>query len=144
MKTGDDDSIGKIDIHAINDIYGDKKYREIGSVIEEEKGQMPIFYSGKVNVYDDIPTDKERALLQLAASPLQFPHEDPVDGNLLQQPPNINLPILRTVFLLNDLFPTMDSAYHARPSGQTSALPPTSSTNKPGSEVKSSERPGNT
>lgn len=76
MKTGDDDSIGKIDIHAINDIYGDKKYREyalswngkrtkviiessrIGSVIEEEKGQMPIFYSGKVNVYDDIPTDK--------------------------------------------------------------------------------------
>ena len=85
--------------------------------------------------------------------------------------------ILCLVFLLNDLFPTMDSAYHARPSGQTSALPPTrsvtsyydlrfgeylghllrknifllrfhcikdSSTNKPGSEVKSSERPGNT
>ncbi|CAH1417714.1 unnamed protein product [Lactuca virosa] len=69
----------------------------IGGVIEEAKGQMTIFYSGKVNVYDDIPVDKARALLQLAASPLQFPHEDPVDGNMLQQPPNINLPILQTV-----------------------------------------------
>ncbi|KAL7597937.1 protein TIFY 4B isoform X1 [Lactuca sativa] len=69
----------------------------IGGVIEEAKGQMTIFYSGKVNVYDDIPADKARALLQLAASPLQFPHEDPVDGNMLQQPQNINLPILQTV-----------------------------------------------
>lgn len=68
----------------------------IGGVTEEAKGQMTIFYSGKVNVYDDIPADKARALLQLAASPLQFPHEDPVDGNMLQ-PPNINVPILQTV-----------------------------------------------
>lgn len=30
----------------------------IGGVIEEAKGQMTIFYSGKVNVYDDIPSDK--------------------------------------------------------------------------------------
>ncbi|CAI9294614.1 unnamed protein product [Lactuca saligna] len=58
---------------------------------------ITIFHTGKVNVYDDIPADKARALLQLAASPLQFPHEDPVDGNMLQQPPNINLPILQIV-----------------------------------------------
>ncbi|KAI3789706.1 hypothetical protein L2E82_02509 [Cichorium intybus] len=39
---------------------------------------------------------------------------------------------------------TMDGAYHARPSGQTSALPPTSKdigANKPGSDVKPSQRP---
>ncbi|CAI9298776.1 unnamed protein product [Lactuca saligna] len=31
---------------------------------------ITIFHTGKVNVYDDIPADKARALLQLAASPL--------------------------------------------------------------------------
>ncbi|GJU43714.1 TIFY 4B-like protein isoform X1 [Tanacetum coccineum] len=51
---------------------------------EEAKGQMTIFYSGKVNVYDDIPADK------LAASPLQFPQEDPFVGNMLQ-PPRVNM-----------------------------------------------------
>ncbi|KAL4588139.1 hypothetical protein LXL04_001019 [Taraxacum kok-saghyz] len=73
----------------------------IGGLIEEAKGQMTIFYSGKVNVYDDIPADKARALLQLAASPLQFPQEDPVDGNMLQ-PPHINLPILQTAVRMTD------------------------------------------
>nr|GEU83917.1 hypothetical protein [Tanacetum cinerariifolium] len=41
---------------------------------DEEKGQMTIFYSGKVNVYNEVPAEK------LAASPLQFPPEAPVDG----------------------------------------------------------------
>ncbi|XP_076926751.1 protein TIFY 4B-like [Bidens hawaiensis] len=53
---------------------------------EETKGQMTIFYSGKVNVYDDVPADKAQALFRLAASPLQFPQEDPFDGNMLQAP----------------------------------------------------------
>ncbi|KAJ0734874.1 putative transcription factor TIFY family [Helianthus annuus] len=68
---------------------------------EETKGQMTIFYSGKVNVYDDVPADKAQALFQLAASPLQFPLEYPYDGNMLQAP-NINVgpvvsPVLQTV-----------------------------------------------
>ncbi|XP_021993708.1 protein TIFY 4B isoform X2 [Helianthus annuus] len=67
---------------------------------EETKGQMTIFYSGKVNVYDDVPADKAQALFQLAASPLQFPLEYPYDGNMLQAP-SINVgpvvsPVLQT------------------------------------------------
>ncbi|XP_057800988.1 protein TIFY 4B-like isoform X2 [Salvia miltiorrhiza] len=49
-------------------------------------GQMTIFYCGKVNVYDDIPADKVRALMHIAASPLQFPDEQPVDGAAGMQP----------------------------------------------------------
>lgn len=48
-------------------------------------GQMTIFYCGKVNVYDDIPADKAQALLHIAASPLQFPDEQPVDGAAVLQ-----------------------------------------------------------
>ncbi|PWA49499.1 CO/COL/TOC1, conserved site-containing protein [Artemisia annua] len=62
----------------------------IGGGTEEAKGQMTIFYRGKVYVYDDIPAAKARALLQLAASPLQFPHEEPFDGSVLQ-PPRVNM-----------------------------------------------------
>lgn len=58
----------------------------IGGGTEETKGQMTIFYSGKVNVYEDIPADKARALLELAASPLQFPQEDSFDENIFQAP----------------------------------------------------------
>ncbi|GMI98747.1 PEAPOD 2 [Hibiscus trionum] len=42
---------------------------------KEPGGQMTIFYCGKVNVYDDIPGCKAEAILQLAASPVSFPHE---------------------------------------------------------------------
>ncbi|KAH6820162.1 hypothetical protein C2S53_020627 [Perilla frutescens var. hirtella] len=49
-------------------------------------GQMTIFYCGKVNVYDDIPADKAQALMHIAASPLQFPDEHPVDGAAVLQP----------------------------------------------------------
>ncbi|XP_042014681.1 protein TIFY 4B-like isoform X1 [Salvia splendens] len=49
-------------------------------------GQMTIFYCGKVNVYDDVPADKVRALMHIAASPLRFPDEHPVDGAAGLQP----------------------------------------------------------
>ncbi|KAL9995462.1 putative transcription factor TIFY family [Helianthus debilis subsp. tardiflorus] len=73
--------------------------------IEEKKGQMTIFYSGKVNVYDDVPADKAQALFQLAASPLQFSQEDALDGKTLQSPstnagrdfPSVLSPVLQTV-----------------------------------------------
>ncbi|XP_071689471.1 protein TIFY 4B-like isoform X2 [Rutidosis leptorrhynchoides] len=63
-------------------------------VTEVTKGQMTIFYSGKAH-----------ALLQLAASPLQFPQEGPVDANMLQGSsihvgpdiPDMVSPILQTV-----------------------------------------------
>ncbi|KAK2987143.1 hypothetical protein RJ640_019703 [Escallonia rubra] len=47
-------------------------------------GQMTIFYSGKVNVYDDMPADKARAIMQLAASPLH--QEAPNYGITTGQP----------------------------------------------------------
>ncbi|KAI3460904.1 hypothetical protein Pfo_017567 [Paulownia fortunei] len=49
-------------------------------------GQMTIFYCGKVNVYDDVPKDKARSILHIAASPGQFPQEQPVDGSMMMQP----------------------------------------------------------
>ncbi|XP_057965175.1 protein TIFY 4B-like isoform X2 [Malania oleifera] len=42
--------------------------------------QMTIFYCGKVNAYDDMPSDKARAIMQLAASPFHFPQEASSDG----------------------------------------------------------------
>ncbi|KAK1428330.1 hypothetical protein QVD17_17163 [Tagetes erecta] len=74
-----------------SDVLGDNDSAPPGIIgVEETKGQMTIFYNGKVNVYDDIPADKAQALFQLAASPLLFSHEDPVDGNMLH-PPSINV-----------------------------------------------------
>ncbi|KAL6554396.1 TIFY [Orobanche minor] len=50
-------------------------------------GQMTIIYGGKVNVYDDIPTDKARTVLHIAASPLEFPEEELNDGTVVQPLP---------------------------------------------------------
>ncbi|ESR57232.1 protein TIFY 4B [Citrus sinensis] len=47
---------------------------------KEAVGQMTIFYSGKVNVYDDMPSEKAQAILQLAASPLPLSQKAPSDG----------------------------------------------------------------
>ncbi|KAL0419856.1 UNVERIFIED_CONTAM: protein TIFY 4B [Sesamum radiatum] len=49
-------------------------------------GQMTIFYCGKINVYDDVPTDKAQAIMHIAASPLQYPEELLVDGSKTLQP----------------------------------------------------------
>ncbi|KAL3626075.1 TIFY [Castilleja foliolosa] len=48
-------------------------------------GQMTIFYCGKVNVYDDLPEDKARSILNIAASPVQI-QERPVDSTMMAQP----------------------------------------------------------
>ncbi|XP_061376204.1 protein TIFY 4B-like isoform X2 [Gastrolobium bilobum] len=44
-------------------------------------GQMTIFYCGKVNVYDGVSPEKARTIMQLAASPVQFPQDDPLSKN---------------------------------------------------------------
>ncbi|GJU31401.1 TIFY 4B-like protein isoform X1 [Tanacetum coccineum] len=72
-----DDSVpGQRDEIDQSDVARDDDFVSPGitSITEEEKGQMTIFYSGKVNVYNEVPAEK------LAASPLQFPPEAPVDG----------------------------------------------------------------
>ncbi|KAI3742622.1 hypothetical protein L1987_60311 [Smallanthus sonchifolius] len=84
----------------------------IGGGTEETKCQMTIFYSGKVNVYDDVPADKAQALFRLAASPLQFPQEDSFDGNMLQAS-SINVgPDFRPV--LSPFLPTVRMTDHYR------------------------------
>ncbi|XP_073040678.1 protein TIFY 4B-like isoform X4 [Primulina eburnea] len=48
-------------------------------------GQMTIFYSGEVNVYEDVPLDKAQEIMHIAASPILFPQERPVEGTVLMQ-----------------------------------------------------------
>ncbi|KAK4773218.1 hypothetical protein SAY87_028237 [Trapa incisa] len=43
---------------------------------EDLLGQMTIFYSGQVNVYDGISADKALSIMQLAANPVHFSQED--------------------------------------------------------------------
>ncbi|XP_073142866.1 protein TIFY 4B-like isoform X4 [Henckelia pumila] len=48
-------------------------------------GQMTIFYSGEVNVYEDVPLNKAQEIMHIAASPILFPQEHPVEGTVLMQ-----------------------------------------------------------
>nr|AKN91656.1 BIG SEEDS 2 [Linum usitatissimum] len=49
--------------------------------VNEQHGQMTIFYCGKVNVYDDMPRDKARVILQLAASPVPLTQDGASDAS---------------------------------------------------------------
>ncbi|MCD9644349.1 hypothetical protein HAX54_032536 [Datura stramonium] len=45
-------------------------------------GQMTIFYSGKVNVYNDVPADKAQTIMRLASSPLCVLSETPLNATV--------------------------------------------------------------
>nr|AGU37275.1 jasmonate ZIM-domain protein 6 [Nicotiana tabacum] len=55
--------------------------RTIGSV-DTSAGQMTIFYSGKVNVYDDVPADKATNIMCVASSSLCVPSETPLNATV--------------------------------------------------------------
>ncbi|CAN1233009.1 Protein TIFY 4B [Linum perenne] len=57
-----------------------KHVRSTGAA-SEQHGQMTIFYCGKVNVYDDMPRDKARVILQLAAGPLPMTQDSSSDAS---------------------------------------------------------------
>ncbi|KAK8555163.1 hypothetical protein V6N13_037472 [Hibiscus sabdariffa] len=44
-------------------------------------GQMTIFYSGKINVYDGVQLAKARTIMHLAASPIDFTQDNLCNGN---------------------------------------------------------------
>ncbi|WVY98147.1 hypothetical protein V8G54_030298 [Vigna mungo] len=62
-------------------------------------GQMTIFYCGKVNVYDGVSPDKARAIMQLAASPVQFTQDDPLHGNASAWSSPCHLPMDKDVLI---------------------------------------------
>lgn len=49
---------------------------------EQSSPQLTIFYGGTVNVYDDIPADKAKAIMLMASSGnyISFPHNNIEDG----------------------------------------------------------------
>ncbi|XP_060178063.1 probable protein phosphatase 2C 51 isoform X2 [Lycium barbarum] len=55
--------------------------RTIGSA-DTPAGQMIIFYSGKVNVYDDVPANKAQTIMCLASGPHCMPSEAPSNATL--------------------------------------------------------------
>nr|AKN91679.1 BIG SEEDS 1 [Linum usitatissimum] len=66
--------------HAAIKENGSVSPRSTGQV-NEQHGQMTIFYCGKVNVYDDMPRDKARVILQLAASPVPLTQDGTSDAS---------------------------------------------------------------
>ncbi|KAK7280075.1 hypothetical protein RJT34_25137 [Clitoria ternatea] len=65
-------------------------------------GQMTIFYCGKVNVYDGVSPDKARAIMQLAASPVQLGQDDPANGNAAVWTSPCHLPMDKDVLVPAD------------------------------------------
>ncbi|KAK9664309.1 hypothetical protein RND81_14G032600 [Saponaria officinalis] len=55
--------------------------------------QMTIFYSGRVNVYEGVPVDKQaRTIMHLAASPIQFSQDERSGENLANLNSRCQLP----------------------------------------------------
>ncbi|XP_028776430.1 protein TIFY 4B-like isoform X2 [Neltuma alba] len=94
-------------------------------------GQMTIFYCGKVNVYDGVPPDKPyvdlqaRAIMQLAASPIYIPQDEPFKRSTsvwpchLQMDKDILVPIDGTISQFSQAEKTVEYPLHYREKGST-------------------------
>ncbi|OIT36595.1 PREDICTED: protein TIFY 4B-like [Nicotiana attenuata] len=98
--------------------------RTIGSV-DTSAGQMTIFYSGKVNVYDDVPADKAQTIMRVASSSLCVPSETPLNATVAAQHSTCCLQVANTKLRPDSdmvLLPTIQTEAVENPSSRKASV----------------------